>query len=219
EFRREAQRLGIKVLPPSVNHSGVTFDVTPDGEGGLAIRYALAAVKGVGSQAVESVVQAREGRPFADLSDFAQRLNPRLVNKRTLESLIAAGALDEIEPDRARAHAALDSIMAAAARSHEAQSAGQADIFGRGADTLRISPHAPWTASERLQREYEAIGFFLTGHPLDDYDPVLKRLRVPRWSDFARAVREGVSMGRVAAPILDRQERRAKRGSKKGEIA
>ncbi len=219
EFRREAQRIGIKVLPPSVNHSGVTFDVTPDGQGGLTIRYALAAVKGVGSQAVESIVQAREGRPFADLADFAQRLNPRLVNKRTLESLIAAGALDEIEPERARAHAALDSIMAAAARSHEALSAGQADIFGRGSDTLRLAPHAPWTASERLQREYEAIGFFLTGHPLDDYDPVLKRLRVQRWSDFARAVREGVSMGRVAATILDRQERRTKSGNKMGIFA
>ncbi|PSC03172.1 DNA polymerase III subunit alpha [Alsobacter soli] len=222
EFRREAQRLGIVVEPPNINRSGVTFEVHPDGKGGYAIRYALAAVKGVGVQAVESLVAARnEGGPFKDLSDLARRLNPRMLNKRTLENLIAAGALDDLERDRARCVAALDAIMAEANRTQEQAAAGQADIFGSVGqlEPIRVPPYEPWLPSERLQREYDAIGFFLTGHPLDEYAHVLERLRVQRWADFARAVRGGASMGRVAATVLDRSERRTKSGSKMGIFA
>ena len=216
EFRREAQRLGIRVEPPSINRSGVVFEVH-DG----AIRYALAAVKGVGRQAVESVIAARKDGPFRDLGDFARRLNPRLVNKRTLESLIAAGAFDEIEPDRARATAALDAIVAEANRTQEQAAAGQGDIFGNlgGPEPLRIPPYEPWLPADRLQREYDAIGFFLTGHPLDEYEAVLKKLRTQRYAEFVRAVKQGAGMGRVAATVLDRQERRTKSGSKMGIFA
>src|SRR5262249_5914402 len=87
EFRAEAQRLGIKVEPPSINRSGVAFEVE-----GNAIHYALAALKGVGAQAVEAIIAARGSQPFRDLSDFARRINPRAINKRVLESLAAAGA-------------------------------------------------------------------------------------------------------------------------------
>ena len=222
EFRREAQRLGIVVEPPNINRSGVTFEVHPDGKGGYAIRYALAAVKGVGVQAVESLVAARnEGGPFKDLSDLARRLHPRMLNKRTLENLIAAGALDDLERDRARCVAALDAIMAEANRTQEQAAAGQADIYGSVGqlEPIRVPPYEPWLPSERLQREYDAIGFFLTGHPLDEYAHVLERLRVQRWADFARAVRGGASMGRVAATVLDRSERRTKSGSKMGIFA
>jgi DNA polymerase III subunit alpha len=221
EFRREAQRLGIKVEPPSINRSGVTFEVHPDGAGGLAIRYALAAIKGVGSQAVESLVEARRDAPFRDLGDLARRLNPRLVNRRTLESLIAAGALDEIEPDRARATAALDAILAAANRSQDEAAAGQTDIFGGSGLTeeIRVPPFEPWQPADRLQKEYDSIGFFLSGHPLDDYAPALARLKVQRWSDFARAVKEGVAMGKLAATVLDRQERRTRSGAKMGILS
>ena len=221
EFRREAQRIGIRVEPPSVNRSGVTFEVHQDADGTLAIRYALAAVKGVGAHAVESIVAARQNGPFRDLAGFARRINPRHVNKRTLESLIAAGALDPIEPDRARATAALDAILASANRAQEEAVAGQSDIFGGSGEPepLLVQPFEPWTGAERLQREYDAIGFFLSGHPLDDYEHVLGRLRVQRWTDFARAVKAGASMGRVAATVLDRQERRTKSGSKMGILA
>ncbi|MBN8999664.1 MAG: DNA polymerase III subunit alpha, partial [Rhizobiales bacterium] len=105
DFRREAMRLGIAVDLPSVNRSGAVFDVE-DGR----ILYSLAAVKGVGAQAVEHLVEVRAGRPFRDLSDFAARINPKILNKRTLESLIAAGALDEYESDRARVTGGLDRI-------------------------------------------------------------------------------------------------------------
>src|SRR5204862_220997 len=106
EFRAEAQRLGIKVEPPSINRSGVGFEVD-----GNAVQYALSALKGVGRQAVDSIVEARGDKPFADLTDFARRINPRAVNKRVLESLAASGAFDTLEPNRARAHAAVDAMM------------------------------------------------------------------------------------------------------------
>ncbi len=218
EFRREAQRLGIEVQPPAINRSGVTFEVDPLPEGRGIIRYALAAVKGVGRQAVESLVAARVERPFTTLADLARRLDTRQVNKRTLESLICAGALDEIEPDRARACAALEPMMVMAQHGRDAAAAGQDDMFGGVAtvEDLRIPPHAAWLPAERLQKEYDAVGFFLTGHPLDEYAPILQRMRIQRWTDFARAARSGASAGRLAATVLDRQERRTRSGSKMG---
>jgi DNA polymerase-3 subunit alpha len=125
EFRREAIRLGITVEPPSVNRSGVDFEVV-DGR----IVYALAALKGVGAQAVEHLVTVRAGLPFRDPRDFARRISPRMINKRTLESLVAAGALDELEPDRARLHAGVDRILGMANYAQENAASGQGDIFG-----------------------------------------------------------------------------------------
>jgi DNA polymerase-3 subunit alpha len=211
EFRAEACRLGIKVDPPSVNRSGVAFEVE-----GNTIHYALAALKGVGRQAVESIVQARGDRPFTDLADFARRINPRAVNKRVLESLAAAGALDELEPNRARVHAAVDAILATAQRAHEALAVGQNELFG-GPETrepIALPSAEPWLPAERLQREYDAVGFFLSGHPLDDYAALLKKLRVQSWSEFSRAVKSGASAGRVAATVVSRTERRTRTGNK-----
>ena len=167
------------------------------------------------------LIEARGETPFADLGDLARRMNPRLINKRTLESLVAAGALDELEPDRARANAAVDAMMAMAQRSLETAAGGMDDMFGGVAAAevaLRIPPYEPWPASVRLQKEYAAVGFFLSGHPLDEFGPVLERLRVQKWVDFCRAVKGGVSVGRVAATVLDRYERRTKSGSKMGVV-
>jgi len=215
EFRAEALRLGIKVEPPSVNRSGVEFDVN-----GNTIHYALAALKGVGRQAVEAIVQTRGSRPFADLGDFARRINPRAVNKRVLESLAAAGAFDCLERDRARAMAAVDVVLAVAQRAHEAAIVGQSELFGGPAapEALAIPAASAWLPAERMQREFDAIGFFLTGHPLDDYAPLLKGLRVQSWSELARAVKAGATAGRVAAFVVSRTERRTKSGSKMGII-
>ena len=225
EFRREAQRLGIRVEPPSINRSGVVFDVEyagteePGGKG--AILYALAAIKGVGRQAIESLIEARGDRPFSDLADFARRINPRLINKRTLENLVAAGALDEIEPDRARACASVDAMMSLAQQAAEAASGGMSDMFGGVASAdvqLRIPAYEPWPAAEKLQREYDAVGFFLSGHPLDEYASLLPKLCVQSWAEFCRSVKSGNSAGRVAATVLDRQERRTKTGNKMGIV-
>jgi DNA polymerase-3 subunit alpha len=215
EFRAEAQRLGIKVEAPSVNRSGATFDVS-DG----TIYYALAGLKGVGPQAVELIVAARRDGSFTSLADFAARVNPRAINKRVIESLAAAGAFDALDSDRARVFAGAEAILSACQRSHEAATMGQNDMFGGASDapTIMLPQLEPWLPAERLRREYDAIGFFLSGHPLDDYATVLKRLRVQSWAEFSRAVKSGATAGKVAATVVSRMERRTKTGNKMGII-
>jgi DNA polymerase-3 subunit alpha len=215
EFRAEAERLSIKVESPSINRSDVEFEVA-----GNTIRYALAALRGVGRQAVEAILAARGERPFADLADFARRVNPRAVNKRVLESLVAAGAFDAMEANRARVFAIVDTILATAQRAHDNATLGQSELFGgaTAAGALALPAIEPWLPAERLQREYEAVGFFLSGHPLDDYAAALKRLRVQPWSDFSRAVKAGAGAGRVAGTVVSRTERRTKNGTKMGII-
>jgi DNA polymerase-3 subunit alpha len=214
EFRAEAQRLGIKVEPPSINRSGPTFEVSDN-----TIYYALAALKGVGPQAIELIVEARnKGGPFTSLADFAARVNPRAINKRIIESLAAAGAFDGLDSNRARVFAGADSIVAACQRGHEAATSGQNDMFGNAPDapTIMLPQIEGWLPAERLRREYDAIGFFLSGHPLDDYAVALKRLRVQSWAEFSRAVRSGATAGKVAATVVSRMERRTKTGNKMG---
>jgi DNA polymerase III subunit alpha len=215
EFRGEAQRLGLKVDAPSVNRSGVTFTVD-----GTTIHYALAALRGVGRAAVEAIVEARAAGPFRDLADFAARINPRAVNKRVIESLAAAGAFDALERNRACVYAGADRILAAAQRLHEAASMGQNELFGAATarEAIVLPAVQAWVPAERLQKEYEAIGFFLSGHPLDDYAAALSRLRVQPWAEFARAVKAGATAGRVAGTVVSRVERRTKTGNRMGIV-
>ena len=182
------------------------------------IHYALAALKGVGTQAVESIVEARGTKPFADFADFATRINPRPINKRVLESLAAAGAFDAFESNRAKVCAGVETLLAAANRAHESAQIGQNELFGAsaGGSAVVLPEAAPWLPAERLQHEYDAVGFFLSGHPLDEYGPALRRLRVQTWQEFVRAVKNGASAGRVAATVVSRSERRTKTGNKMG---
>lgn len=215
EFRAEAQRLGIKVEAPSVNRSGPTFEVSEN-----TIYYALAGLKGVGAHAVEQIVEARQNGLFTSLADFAARVNPRAINKRVIESLAAAGAFDTIESNRARTFAGAEAILAACQRGHEAAASGQNDMFGGMADapTVMLPSIDAWLPADKLRREYDAIGFFLSGHPLDDYATILKRLRVQSWAEFSRAVKTGATAGKVAATVVSRMERRTKTGNKMGII-
>src|SRR5690242_16917777 len=213
EFRSEGQRLGIKVEAPNINRSGATFEV-----GENTIYYALAALKGVGPQAIEQIVEERKKGLFTSLADFAARVSPRAINKRIIESLAAAGAFDTLEPNRARVFAGADAILAACQRSHEAATSGQNDMFGNAADapTVTLPNVEPWLPAERLRREYDAIGFFQSGHPLDDDATVLKRLRVQSWAEFSRVVKTGATAGKFAATVVSRTERRTKTGNKMG---
>src|SRR5262249_1275844 len=137
-----------------------------------------------------------------------------------LESLAAAGAFDALDANRARVFAAVDAVLASAQRAHDDLSVGQSELFGGGTarPPLAIAQIEPWLPAERLQKEFGAIGFFLSGHPLDDYAAVLKRMRVQSWAEFARAVRAGGSAGRVAGTVVARTERRTRTGSKMGII-
>ncbi len=213
EFRAEAQRLGIKVEAPSVNTSFATFEV-----GDNTIYYALAGLKGVGAHAVEQVVEARAEGPFKSIADFASRVNPKAINKRVIETLAAAGAFDCFETNRSRVFAGAEAILAACQRGYQAATTGQNDMFGDAVDapSVILPSLDNWLPAERLRREYDAIGFFLSGHPLDDYTVALKRLRVQSWAEFSRAVKNGATAGKVAATVVTRQERRTKTGNKMG---
>ncbi len=211
-FAQEARRLGLRIEPPSINRSEVGFI---PGEG--AIRYSLAALKNVGRQAVEHIAEEREAAgAFRDVSDFARRINPRLVNKRALETLAAAGALDELGLDRATAFANVDRLIAAGNRSLETSAEGQDDLFAGAQQVpppIELRAAKPWVPTDRLSREFEAVGFFLTGHPLDDYQDVLEALSAEPWVEFAAKARTRRVVGTLAGTVLHARERQGKSGN------
>ena len=187
-------------------------------DGKATIVYALSAIKGVGEAQAEALVKARDARPFASLADMAGRLDPRLVNRKALESLAAAGTFDDIEPDRAVVFAAIEPMLAIANRGASEKASGQNALFGDAeAAPLKVGA-TPWLESERLKREFDAVGFFLSGHPLEAYGSALRRLRAARWADFARSARAGGSTARLGASVLDLTERRTRSGSKMGVV-
>jgi DNA polymerase III subunit alpha len=211
-FAQEARRLGLRIEPPSVNHSEVGF-VPSDG----AIRYSLAAVKNVGRHAVEHLCEERAARgPFRDVSDFARRINPRLLNKRALETMAASGAFDELGIDRATALANVDRLIAAGNRSIETSAEGQEDLFSGATHVpppIELRPAKPFVPTDRLSLEFEAIGFFLTGHPLDDYKDVLDALGAETWAEFAAKARTRRVVGTLAGTVLHARERKGKTGN------
>lgn len=214
EFRRESLRMLIPVEPPNVNLSDARFEVL-DGK----ILYALGAVKGVGVAAAEGIVRVRDAKPFKDLNDFSARLEPKSVNRKTLESLAAAGAFDILEPNRAAVTACVDMILGEANQRHNAAISGQNSLFGEASNAFTLPKVEAWLPVKRLEEELKAVGFFLTGHPLDDYEAALQKLNVQSWADFTKAVKAGATAGRIAGSVLSRQERRTKTGNKMGIIA
>jgi len=218
EFRAESQRLGIKVIAPSANESEVDFDVRYDASGAARLVYALSAIKGVGDAQARALVEARGRRPFASLADVARRIDPKFVNKKALECLANAGAFDGLEPDRALAFATVEPMLGAAQSQAAERATSQILLFGDAdAQPLKVRAQS-WTAAERLRREFEAIGFFLSGHPLEAYNGALKRLEAKRWAEFRHMVRNGATTAKLAASVLDRSERRTKTGNKLGII-
>jgi DNA polymerase-3 subunit alpha len=214
-FVGEARRSGVPVLPPSINASGLDF--LPEGQ---SIRYALSALKNIGEQSALSIEQERRARgAFIDLDDFASRFDPKAVNKRALEALAAAGAFDDLGHDRAAVHANVDAMLHHAQRLSENAETGQNDLFAsngqkKRAPPLDVRPAKPWLPTEKLRREFEAAGLYLSGHPLDAYQSVLRRLGALRWSDFEAATERGSTSGLVAAIVTAVRERRSKSGNK-----
>lgn len=211
EFRRDANKHGIEIVPPCVNRSDDVFTAR-DGK----IFYAIGAVKGVGQAVAEHIVGARGDRPFADLADFAGRVDPRIINRRTLETLVNAGAFDQLVPRREQAFAAIDAIVATAQRTNANQADGIADMFAadRPEPIILTANVAPWLPAERLERERAAIGFHLSGHPLEQHADLFDRLKVRSWIEFERAVKEnGWRAGKLAGTIAARSDRRTKKGA------
>jgi DNA polymerase-3 subunit alpha len=175
-FCDDMRRMQVKYLPPDINRSQADFDVEVD-EDGPAVRYALAALKSVGEGAMEKLVAERqENGAFQRLDDLAHRVDPRLINKRQLETLAAAGAFDGIEPNRAGVFAVAETILAVAARQHEARTSGQHGLFGDAepaGDAIKL-PNARWSMSERMEQEKEAFGFYFSAHPVDRHAHLAK---------------------------------------------
>jgi DNA polymerase-3 subunit alpha len=215
-LRQEAVRMGIRVLPPDINRSDPDFTLERDDAGKLAIRYALAAVKKVGSAAMQAVVQARGDRAFSGLADFAARVDPRQLNRGQLENLVRAGAFDELEPNRARAFGAAETILRRAQATAEEKSSGQAALFGSGGkpEPLPLPDMPDWTPMDRLGFEAEAIGFHLTSHPLDAYAHVLKRLGVVPSNRLDAMAQAGPTRVRLAGSVINVKERITRTGSR-----
>ncbi|MBI3439699.1 MAG: DNA polymerase III subunit alpha, partial [Proteobacteria bacterium] len=188
-FHQDARRIGVSVLPPDLNKSQADFSVEPTEEG-VGVRYALGAVRNVGVAAMEIVSAERSAHgPFRALYDFAERLDPKAVNRRQLENLAKAGAFDAIEPDRARALAACEMVASYAQRVAEERASAQTSLFGAEEPSARpVFPKAPaWSAQDRLDAERESVGFYLSGHPLSDFFVDAG----DRYSTFADILEEG----------------------------
>ena len=171
-FVEDMRRGGIECLPPDINASEAHFTV----EHG-AVRYALGALKGVGDKAMEGVVAERErGGPFATLEELASRIDPRTLNRRQIESLAGAGALDSVNPDRTSVHAGAELILAQAASAHEHRVTGQAALFGASASELppiRLPRGPEWTLAERMSAERDSFGFYFSAHPVEAHSHLL----------------------------------------------
>ncbi len=211
-YKREVDKLGITTVAPCVNASLATFTVR-DGQ----VVYALGALKNVGVDAMGLIVSARGQKPFATLFDFARRVDLKRVGKRPLEMLARAGAFDQLDPNRARVFEALDALVAYSAAIHEAKTSSQVSLFGEaGADLPepRLPYRDDWLPVERLAQEHQAVGFYLSGHPLDDYMGPLKRKDVKTLAEIIRLSERGPLIAKIAGSVSVKQERKSAKGNR-----
>jgi DNA polymerase-3 subunit alpha len=172
-YINECKEMGIEILPPDINESKREFNAI-----GNSIRFGLEAVKGVGSSAIEAIISTRNTEKFTSFFDFCLRVDSRRVNKKVIESLIKAGALDSFGK-RAQLTFALSSVMDSALKTQKENTSGQRSIFGTHQNTLQELPGIDeWSESERLMMEKDSLGFYITGHPLSRYKEKLERFSV-----------------------------------------
>jgi DNA polymerase III alpha subunit len=221
KYASELRAQGIKMLPPDVNQSGPGF--TPVER---AVRYGLSAIKGIGQSAVAAVIEARGERPFRSVFDFAERVGEKGSGKRVLESLVCAGAFDSLKPEgetllswRARLFACVDRALERGARTRRERDSGQVAMFGFAAndshdDNAHVSGElvAPWSHKELLAREKAAVGFYVSGHPLEDYADKIEQLRCVPVSELSAV--EPNARVRVVGVVSDFTVRNTKKGDR-----
>ena len=216
-FKQELDRMGVPLLPPDVNRSQVHFSVERDG-GKAAIRYALAAIKNVGGGAMAALVAEREKNgPYKDVSDFSRRLDPKAVNKRQMENLIRAGALDSLNRNRRQLLTGLERILREAATAHQDRTSDQMGLFGGSggavsAPEVKLDNIADWNPMERLKEEFDAVGFYLSAHPLATYENMLAKQRVASFADVLAQGRPGHR--RMAGTLVAMKERTSAKGAR-----
>ena len=203
-FVEDMRRGGVECLPPCINASEAAFSVK-----GGAVRYALGALKGVGEKAMESLVEERErGGPFTSLDDFAERIDPRLLNRRQIESLAAAGAFDSIAPDRAAVFASAETILAHAASAADQRESGQHGLFGGegapGIAPIRLAGAEERGLAQRMAAEREAFGFYFSAHPVDAHRHLLAANKAKTFAELADIrVAEGERAGASMAGLVE----------------
>lgn len=210
-FRQDMQKTNYTLFPPDINTSQVTFAVENDG-----VRYALAAVKNVGGHGMEALVDERTANgQFKDIHDFANRIDPKGLNKRQLENLVAAGAFDSIYQNRGELYANVDEVLKTAQLCHQEKNSKQTSLFGSFSTTvipINIRKCLDFDSLEKLQKEFEALGFFMSAHPLNVYGDSLARLGIVCSKDLA-AQSSGAHI-KLAGVIIVKQERTSKTGQK-----
>jgi DNA polymerase-3 subunit alpha len=211
-FHQDARKFDVTVRAPDVNVSGADFEVE-NGE----VLYALGAIRNVGLEAMKHLVAIREeGGPFRDIFDFVERIDPKQVNKRAIENLARAGAFDQIHKNRAQIVASADVLTAHAQSCHADRQGGQGGLFGSdpGAGRPRLSKTENWNQVDLLDEELSAVGFYLTGHPLEDVVIMLRRKRVAMLTEAMAQAEAGMEALRMCGVVRRRQERASQSGEK-----
>ena len=203
-YINECKEMGLEILPPDINESKREFNVI-----GNSIRFGLEAIKGVGSSAIESIIETRNNEKFTSFFDFCLKADSRRVNKKVIENLIKAGALDSMGK-RAQLMLALSSVMESALKAQKEKNSGQRSMFEAHQTTFQEMPDIEeWSESERLMMEKDALGFYITGHPLSKYKEKLKKLsviptnKVQEFSD-----KEDINVGGIPVKLKKIQTKR-----------
>ncbi|EGQ7784762.1 DNA polymerase III subunit alpha [Vibrio cholerae] len=212
----ECKNMGLTVLPPDINSGLYRFNVDDNG----AIVYGIGAIKGVGEGPIEAILEARnKGGYFKDLFDFCARIDLKKVNKRVIEKLILAGALDRLGPHRAAMMASVDDAVRAASQHHQAEAFGQTDMFGVLTDApeeveQKYTQVPEWPEKVRLEGERETLGLYLTGHPVDEYLKELTKYTSCRLNEAAPTRRDQSLT--VAGLVIAARVMTTKRGTRIG---
>ncbi|TQS71673.1 DNA polymerase III subunit alpha [Rhodobacteraceae bacterium] len=213
--------LGVEIIPPCVNRSLAMFDVVDQ-----KLVYALGALKNVGVEAMELIVAARQvdgtDTPFRDIFDFARRVELKRVGKRPLEMLARAGAFDQLDDNRKRVFQSLETLMNWSGAVIEAKTSAQVSLFGDAGDDLpppRLADTDDWMPGEKLAEEHKAIGFYLSGHPLEDYMPALRRKKVMTLDEVHDRALNGPFVGKIAGEVATVREKKSAKGNRFAFVA
>lgn len=216
-FRQEAVAQSIKVLPPEINYSSAYFKPEKLDDGTLGIRYGLGALKNVGTAAMQAVEQEREqGGKFKDIFDFASRLEGQVMNKRQIESLIKAGAFDELHKNRKQIYDAIEDLLKYNSLVSSEKTSNQTSLFGDAGtneiDKPKLQYVDDWSEIDRMNNEFSAIGLYLNQHPVNLYKDLLNKLKTVSYSDLCTDLSTKAGNIKVAAVVISKRMRSSARG-------
>jgi len=214
-FKQELERLDIDLLPPNINKSDVMFTVE-EAAGGGAVRYALAAIKNVGEGAMKTIINDRASNgDYQDVSDLANRLDTKSINKRQVENLIRSGAMDVLNPNRKQMLEGVAAIVSHAGAAQQERESDQIGLFGAEESVvanISLPEISDWLETDRLKEEFDAIGFYLSAHPLDSYGKALERLKISSYAQLEAANVSGPV--KLAGMVISKKERISAKGNK-----